>query len=704
MQSRLHTPLIFLLASVSAGLTSNHIFASTSPLLEEIIITAEKRAASLQKTAISVSAFDASLAETLGITDLSSTAEHTPGLSVSAFSIGQPQAYIRGMGSNEDGAGGDSSIAIYLDGIYISRPSAANLEYYDIERIEVLRGPQGTLYGKNATGGVINIISAKPNDEFSGNIKLSAGNLAFYGLQAKANIPISDKLFSNFSLSNKTRNGYVKNLITGRDLHDIDDKSFRGQLLYQPSDKLEVIIAADYEIVDRLGNGRDGKGIVSPLYDNDPFTTTADIDGYQQRESKGGRLEITWDAPDGTLTSLTGYRKSQFDWLEDLIGLPDSAPGLQGANSADDSTEEFSQEFRFSTTDNDGNFLQTGLYFLHENAHRIEEIHGVINPPGLSFSNQFNQRNTLDSYAIFADNSTPLSEHFTLHGGIRYSYEEKEYSNEGSGFAGVPVLLFENFIIDETENWESSSWRLSIDYQPTDSLLLYLSHNTGFKSGGFQGQARNSLEAATPFDQEKATNTELGFKYQGNRWSLNGTVFYSDYKDLQTLFFIQVTPTTFLATTTTEDATSQGIELEYRWEISNQFSSFGNYTYNDTQLNDAGDITGNHLRNAPRNSGSINIQWQHSINNNQLSATIGYQFRDKTFQDLNNFPVNQFKQKEIWNAHISYTPDKNYKISLFGKNLTNKAYKVHSFELGPTNAYTIYGSPRTYGIRLELDI
>ncbi|MFL0797528.1 MAG: TonB-dependent receptor [Cellvibrionaceae bacterium] len=707
MQAKSNKPKSFFLSSLATtigALSASQGLASTSPLLEEISITAEKRETSLQKTAISVSAFDANLAEALGITDLASTADHTPGLSVSAFSIGQPQAYIRGMGSNEDGAGGDSSIAIYLDGVYISRPSAANLEYYDIERIEVLRGPQGTLYGKNATGGVINVISAKPQDEFSGKIKVSVGNLDFYGLQARANIPLSNNLWSNFSLSKKSRDGYVKNLLTGNNLQDIDDQNIRTQLRYKPNETLDMIFAMDYETVDRLSNGRDGRGATESLYDDDPFTTTSDQDGYQQRESKGGRLEMIWDAPDGTLTSLTGYRKSQFDWQEDVIGLPDTFPGLQGVNAADDSTEEFSQEFRFATTDRDGNFVQTGLYFLHENAHRMEDISGFINPPGLPFSNRFDQKNTLDSYAVFADSSTALTEEFTLHAGIRYSYEEKDYSNEGSGFAGIHILLTENFFIEENEDWESASWRLSLDYQPTDSVLLYLSHNTGFKSGGFQGQAQNSLTAAMPFEQEEAENTEFGFKINGDNWNLNSTVFYSRYNDLQTLFFVQVTPTTFLATTTTEDAESKGLELEYRWQISEHFSSFGNYTYNDTRLLNAGSITDNKLRNAPRNSGSANLQWQHkNSSGNTLSATISYNFKDKTFQDLNNFEVNQFDRRELWNANISYT-SASYKASLFGNNLNNEVYKIHSFELGPNSAYPIYGAPRTYGINLEMEL
>ena len=197
--------------------------ADGSPVLEEIIVTANKREQSLQDVASAVTGFSAEYINEAGINDLMNVTQLTPGFSMSSFSLGQPQLHIRGIGSNEDGAGGDPSVASYIDGIYVARASGSSFNFLDVARIEVLRGPQGTLYGKNAIGGVINVVSAQPNETLAGKAELIVGEHDLRELRGKLNLPLADNLYANMAVTYRDRDGYVDNKLTGEKHQDVDD-------------------------------------------------------------------------------------------------------------------------------------------------------------------------------------------------------------------------------------------------------------------------------------------------------------------------------------------------------------------------------------------------------------------------------------------------------------------------------------------------
>ncbi len=692
---------------------------TTSNVLEEIIVTAQRREESLQQVPVAITYFDATRIDELGIYDLDAIETFTPGFGFSSFSLGQPQLYIRGIGSNEDSAGGDPSVAVYLDGIYLARGSAMAFNYFNLERIEVLRGPQGTLYGKNATGGVINIITEKPHMNFESAVRVTLGNLDHKIVQAKLNLPLSPNLSSNFAANFNKRKGYVNTPVGNA--HSLDDWGVRGQIYAVPNESLEISFAADYARIDRTGSARQATGGgIDELYSPGVRESEQDFLGFQRRKAGGARFELNWDYSWGTLTSLTGYRESDYQWFEDGLGLPVEAPALDFNDIVDETSEQFSQELRLISLDDLDLSWLGGIYLLRENAHRVErfDVYNFGPPTGSvedltgerSISNTFNQRNRLYSYAAFGETNYLVNRQWAITLGLRYTYEKKRFSNSADdSLKAFPILIqapFE-YEISEQKDWGALTWKLLTEHQHSNQLKSYVSVARGFKSGGFQGQAATADSAATPFDPEYAINYELGIKSQWlqNRLRLNASIFYLDYSDLQVLQFVEVAEGTIQTTENAADAISQGVELEYQWRIDEYLDLFGFYAYNDTEykkfMSVTGDLSGNELRNAPNNSLASTIRYSnYPIEDLKLIALLSYQYRDATFQDVNNYPINKFDTRKLIDASLTLSwSDEQYSVKLYGKNITNEVYQTHTFQ---TNNGDIssqnFGPPRTYGI------
>ncbi len=650
-------PFLCLYASIASAQNNEVLNIEIEQLfeLEEIIITAQKQTENLQDVPVSITAFDTNTIDTFDLNNINNIEALTPGFSASRFSIGQPQFYIRGIGSNEDSAGGDASVAVYADGVYIARPSASTFTFNDIQRIEVLRGPQGTLYGRNAIGGAINIISNKPGDKEESNFELTAGNYSRLKIKFKTNTPHSDTTFSNFALVLDRRDGYIENTTTGNELQDINDRAARWQTLFAFSDNTELLIAVDVEDVDRLGNARRATGSnaaqadISINYPDNIFKTTADTDGFQKRDAGGIRLELNSLIGDIQLTSLTAYRESRYRWLEDISGVSNAQALANGGNDVNngvvEDSEQLSQELRFSY--NKGGIIDgvAGVYFLNEKAHRQEEfeffvIQGQASPlnfliadptngvadifglnglwmdlngdgiadindfalywgPKDSVIDSFNQKSDSTSTAIFGQSNIHLTEALNLSLGLRYSDEKKDFSNSArtNNLGFIDFLVLENYSISETESWDTLTWRIALDYQWLENFSTYLSADKGFKSGGFQGQSATAEVAAKPFDPEHAKSYELGLKslWWDNRVRLNLAHYYTRYTDMQVLQSISSGTARAIVTENAGEATTSGFELDYQWQVFSMWRIGGSYAYNNGEFDklEIQDNTGN---------------------------------------------------------------------------------------------------------------
>ena len=464
--------------------------------IEEVTVTAQRRAESLQEVPVSVSAFSAELIEATDLHDLSGIAARTPGFTFAAFSPGQNILSLRGVSSNDDGAGTDNSVAVFLDDVYLGRVSNVNFEMFDLERIEVLRGPQGTLFGKNTIGGAINVITSAPSDEFRVKMQTSPGRYEQLNFQGLASGPIGGGWKAKFSATSRTRDGWVNNAILNKKQKDQNAQGVRLGLLWD-NDDTEVFINADKtrddtEDMARIPTRANGpnpeggvRGIWSGICNGDIQCSANPVDGFAIREAQGVSLKVNHEIGGGTLTSVSAYRDNLADWEMDAVGAPlpataftvESAPDangntrggidntvggntepLTGEALADvearrtaagnrnvgllddiyDETEQYSQEFRFAgdLPDWSSNYV-LGLFYLHEETDREECFRWTTGAAAgteevVIDNDCYFQSNETDSVAAFAHVIWDTTDRLSFGLGARLTYDKKDFFSQST--------------------------------------------------------------------------------------------------------------------------------------------------------------------------------------------------------------------------------------------------------------------------------
>ncbi len=728
---KLTSPL--LAAAVAAAFTTGAAAQQQPRALDEIIVTAQKRAESLQEVPIAISAFDAEALQTSGVRTLDEISMRTPGLTMSRFNAVQPQIYIRGIGSTDQSASGDQSVGVFVDGVYLGRAGFSDLDFFDLERIEVLRGPQGTLYGKNVVGGAINLVTQRPSEEFDARVEATIGNYDRRGLQALVTGPIAEGVAGKITGSWTERDGYARsveiNENTGGDLSDDDNLTFRGQLLFTPRDDMELLLAADWSRNRLAGNNRECVGeqfiffpwfapgspfAASPCSD-DPFLNEKTVDGFQDRDVWGVSATLTWDTAAGELTSITAFRNGEYDIQEDFSGS--DAPLV--IRNATDEIDQWSQEIRLQDEAMDGrlNWL-VGAYGYWAEIDRLENNDFSGNdvplglPPGLSFNTFYFQRNRTESYALFSQVTWGLTDTVNLTAGARYTYEQKLSEISGQGFDPTGTFLVAPYDVRNTRSWNAFTPKITLDWQVTDDVMVYASIADGFKSGGFNGTAPDGVAASTPFDQEDARQYEIGIKSEhfDRRLRANLTAFYIDYEDLQVF---QLVDGARLIVDNAADAVSKGFELEVLAQVTDGFSLFGSYAYLDTEykdfINEAGeDFSGNPLTRAPQDTFNVGATWRM-----QLAPSLGltlhseYGYRSRVSYDPGDFALVGDGSVGLWDARATLElQDYNIDITAWGKNLTDEVHVTQAIDgRGPfnlsQNAAAVIGEPRMYGVTVN---
>lgn len=729
------TPRFSLLKPLAITTLATAAINANSQALEEVVITAQKRAQDLQDVPIAVTAMSASMLKEAGISDVKGIALRTPNFSMGEFNPTQPQLYIRGIGSNGDGAGGgEQSVAMFIDGVYIPRSAGTGTELYDIESIEVLRGPQGTLWGKNAIAGAVNIRTSKPSDELTMGVEAEAGNMGLVSFKGMASGPISDQLNGKLGFNHKQRDPYVQSVVdpsikTG----DIDSQGLRGQLLFMPTDMLDFLLSVDW------GKDRRSGGAVSPdsnhglvgMFIQSPAAPRAGFyQNYLEREGKaeidssGMSLTTTWDMEFATLTAISAYRELE-SALENIsfgVGLT-TFPVLDLNNYTKEDSKMFSQELRLAGNTDQMNW-QTGLYYNREKTNRTEggEFATKINlntffaqgkitllPSAIALPDDVTtQSNTTTSWAVFGQADYSLTANLDLTFGLRYTNEEKDYQNIGVRGAGLYVL--ENYNISANKSWSATTFKFVANYHINNNTMAYFSAATGFKSGGFDGVASTEKGAKTPFDQEEALNLELGLKTMlfDERLRLNTAVFNMAYDDLQILqAFPNGGPIPPLQTKNAGEAESKGLELETQWAINDEFTLSATYAYLSTKYTKldgslASNI-GNHLRNAPKNTYSLLLDYRKALGSGgEVSARAEYITKDIAYQDIENYSYAAIDEYSVGNLRAAYsTSDENWEIALWVKNITDEEYYIHNYQISPFGAFHIAALPRNYGVTVS---
>jgi iron complex outermembrane receptor protein len=572
----LRKPIALSLAGLAASaiIQTPQVYAQASAL-EEVIVTANRREESLQSVAMAVSAFSEDMMRDQGIVDLKGITERTPGFTMGTFNPGQPQLYIRGIGSNEDGAGGDQSVIVFIDEVYIGRSAGMDIDLFDLERVEVLRGPQGTLFGKNVVGGAVNMVTRKPTEETVMQVEATLGDYNARTLRGLVSGELSEGVYGKASFSTRRRDGYFESALnslpqwTGgkvEDTHDINSDSFRMGLRFTPSEDLEINLSASHSEIDKLGQpdhfieppsapglSHTVSAALIPNYDNKIHTGLFDVAGYFKSTAKSVMGRIDWNINDDVmLTSITSFRNVDAENSDELGpgGVSGSGPlmnlyasvaplGSQilfGANFYTDESDTITQELRFTSTDNGPLQWVGGLYYMEEETKRVESIGVGIALQGIDLNlatgqpNQVvpgtpftllpyipgsdDQFNTTTSMAIFGQVTYDITDKLSITAGARYTTEEKELDRTGKsdGLALLGAAIIGTFDFETSEDWSELTKKVSLQYQQTDDIFWYATYSEGFKSGGYQGMAATEIAASSPFDPEYATLYEAGVK------------------------------------------------------------------------------------------------------------------------------------------------------------------------------------------------
>lgn len=730
--------------------------AAAPSYIEEVLVTSQKREQNLQDVPIAVTALGHKSLELHRIRGVEDIVHKVPGFFISQQGPNDPELTIRGIGSSDRESGSDSSVVTFIDEVYIGRSGGATIDLFDVERIEVLRGPQGTLFGRNAVGGAINITTKKPSLEKGLLARATVGSDNLYELGLVLNNPINSKLLSRMSLSERNRDGLVKDLNTREDTDSIDNLGFRGALKFLPADDLEMLFSAEFmndnvngihvriPKVSGMFSGIDNLEVPSSFH-----SVTLPVKGFLDKNVWGLSGRLDWELSNGIIiTSLTAYRAIDFHQDRDLsgayvLGSSCAEPSLGGGDECflsreiiKEESNLFSQEFRF-TSPSDGriNWL-LGLYYLYENTRRDQERKRLISIDGEVSSSDplFDQFNKIESFAVFGELNFHITDKLVLSTGSRWTHDFRTMDlavidlDPENIFTNVLNPAQETFsVTGVSKSWQKFTPKINLSYHLFDQGMLYLSWGEGFKAGGYNGLAGSEDATGIAFSPEQATNLEFGFKSQfaGGRIQLNLAVYRMSFNDLQMrrrlLLDANDQTTNTIVIGNVGKAKIEGFEAElkvYPWP---EFNLAATYSHVDSEVIDPeikvafegvfddGLIPqkGDPLPRAPRNSVMVALDYRVHLQKGDLGMQLDYAWIDDVYFDFNTPSPHGFQGSyELYNGSIRYVPDNSaWKFTLWAKNLANKEYWIHQQPFsGGISAVGRVGDPRTFGLSVAWEI
>jgi len=713
--------------------------------IEEIVVTAQRRERPLQDVPISITVFKNSEIEALKLTDIAGVARYTPNLvwDQSFLGAGNFSAiFIRGIGQSASFFEGsaDPAVGVYLDGVYIGRAVGSVLGIHDIDQIEVLRGPQGTLFGRNTTGGAVTVTTLQPVPEFSGWGEVTAGSDSRLDARGVLNVPISGTVLTRFSASSLNQDGYGTSLQNGAEFGDVNTDSARAALQWLPSDDLNVSLSYDrsrtrqnapvltlafadadpmsltgaYNFFVAPTNSVEGFGDGIPWDDRfitpNEFTNFATGQTLTDVDSEGLRATVEWRAGGLTVKSITGYRSLESVWGSDS----DLSPLTIIESTIDTDQDQFSQEFTLQGMSGRLDWL-AGAYYFEEDVVSAENfvliipdvadvpvdpVFGVPNPLfGVPLSDIGPATSSsAESIAAFIHLDYSVNDRLSAFAGMRYTREEKT-AIDNSGLVANGQT---------SESFENLAPTVGLQYFVDPGLQFYASASQGFKSGGFNTIVLLPRDDFLPFKPEEITALELGFKMMRERFSLAAATFLYDYEDIQFPVFNDVAPEFRNAA----EAEMQGAEVELVMAPTSAIRIQAGISYLDARYTrlDADDLAGlvapisidNKLPNAPEWTVNLGIRWSTDVGTlGRLTLRGDYSWRDDMYKDAINTPeVKQSAHGLLFAAAEFASNDARWVITLFGDNLTDERYVVSGGSNKPEFglAYATYARPRTWGL------
>ena len=699
--------------------------------LDAITVTARKREETLQDVPVAVTAFTAEALDKMGVEDIGDLDTQVPNLTVYAArgSTSTVTAYIRGIGQADPLWGVDPGVGLYLDDVYIARPQGALLDVFDVERIEVLRGPQGTLYGKNTIGGAIKYVSRGLREETEGFASVTVGS--FNRLDAKAAIGGAiggegSGLRGRVAVASLNRDGYGDNTHTGQEVSDKEINAARVQLGAYAGDDFDVQFALDW--MDDQSGVRGAKMLAanplapaSPPLD-DRYDIRSGMKNINDTTMKGGSIAVNWrPSEDWALKYVLAKRESDTETNIDFDTTPLPLVDVRAFYSDQQVSNELQANF-----DAGGRARGVmGVYWFDGDAGG-QVLNYFWNPAlatGLTnplFGDTQGYVNT-SSLAVYADWTFDLSDRLKLDVGARYTDEDKHAvalnrfytSNQYETSWGTAA----NF--DKTVNFKNVSPKASLDYQFTADIMGYVSASRGFKSGGYNIRANTTSvpRSGEPFDDEQVDSYEIGSKmaFLDQRAFLNLAYFYNQYKDIQLSVFTSYTlpngsQSFFGDFTNAGKGTVQGVEVEYQFLPSEHWLISGNLAWLDAQYDEfmSGGVNiadSQYFTNAPEFSGALNVEWRTALaNGGDLSARVGYAYQSEVWPTTDLSPLIRQDGYGLLNAGVTWRANDAWTFSLQGSNLTDEEYRTTGYNIAAYGVITgFYGPPREVSLSARYD-
>ena len=737
--------------------------AESGPQLDDIVVTAQRRDTNLQDTAAAISAFSGATLETERVLSFEDLAGRATSLSFTALSPLDQEFNIRGITNTRlDSPSADQSIGIFVDDVYVGRSGLFNFDLYDIGRVEVIRGPQGVLLGRNVVGGAISIYTARPKEEFGGSLNVSYGNYDEKLARGHVTGKIAEGLSARAAFQIRNRDGFNYDVLHQRDLDNVDSFQARGSLLYeQPDSDLLALLTFDY--TNDSSNGFHSVAIDGPAAGAGPWSTARAAIGRLrgkplsvreglpeyprfkgnnfdspiglEREAYGISLRIEKGLGDfATLTSVTGYRNGDADSLYSQTGIgPNNGFGVISPTlftsdvGETEDIKQFSQELRLTSKPVDTGFdWIVGAYFQRDKVKKNDVIIAkipLIALVTLSGESRWANRSTNESYAFFGQLGYRFSEAFRVVAGVRYSHDKKGGTVTGTSVEGgdqfnpndqvavtplaATFMEGQSYTTGYGANWSEITPQVTAEFKPNEDLLFYATYATGYKGGGFEDDPANAAAARNGYDPETVDNYELGAKIDlfNRRVRLNVAAFSMRYKNLQ----VTQTDAGCLCNITDNaaDAKIKGLEFEGTVAVTNGLTLFGGITYLDTEYVDFIDSVGRNnsgkfLQRTPDYQYNVGGDFTMDLGSweDGFTAHVNYSRQGKLFWAPDNAQFE--KAYGTFDARVAITPNNGrFTVSAFGKNLGNTLYRTNIIAFFGDEVSRL-GAPRTFGVEVGL--
>jgi iron complex outermembrane recepter protein len=683
----------YLLSTISCAVFTAGVFSPIPAIAEvdTIIVTAQKREQDLQKVPLSVSAFTGDSLEQMQIVNIRDLRGFAPNVYIEP-SLGAEtttSVYIRGLGQINPSFFFDAPAPVYVDGVYSARAAGSLIDLYDVERVEILRGPQGTLFGRNASAGAIQVITKLPPLEemdFAG--EASYGSKDQRNFNATIGVPIVDgKIGFRATTSYRRNDGFMENLTFNERTFAADVFTARAAILFQPNETTSFILRGDI-LRDRSEPPR--ASAFNPDPDGDPYTTDSNFDNDAQfndvdTNAVSGTLKSEFGGFD--LTSITAYRSVEQHATADGDGRS-FPPGIFENRGTNLDEWQFTQEIFLNGDSIGGTDLEwtTGVFYIHE---VVDSDFAISILPFFTLTRQFFQQET-DAIGVYGQVTYPVTDRLDVTGGARYTWDSKDFmANQIVEATGVAVPSFDFSDNTTVYRW---TWDASLNYAATDDVSLYARAGTGFRAGNFNGNAFNGPAITSgALATETVLNVEGGIKSQwfDNRLRVNAAYFYQDVTDIQ---FELLTPsgiTNFNAT-----ATLQGVELEVAVTPVDGLDIFGNLGTLKDKVEGGGQ-----LPRAAAYTYQAGFNYSLPLPNDRGSIRVGanYAYTDDYLQGRPDDMLRAIDGYGILDASATYeAPGGHWSFTISGANLTDEFYQVSSFNIPGLVTIQIPNRPRTW--------